>query len=106
GGWNDGTSGAFPDTLTATWNQPENVARAVVYTLDSQKYPASRYGIRDGEIQAYLDGEWHTLAQFSGNTDGVITRSFPPIETKALRLVVRASNNADYSRVVELEAYS
>lgn len=106
GGWNDGTYDAFPDTLTGTWAQPVTVGRVRIYTLNSTKYSASRNGVRDVDIQARVDGSWRTIAQVRGNTDGVIGRSFTAVTTDALRLVVLDSNDHEYSRVVEFQAYT
>jgi alpha-L-rhamnosidase len=105
GGWNDGTAHAFPDTLTATWAQPVAVKHVRIYTLDSAKHPASRYGIRDASVQVKAGGEWKTVADIRNNNVGVIESSFPQTTTEALRLVISDSNDHDFSRIVELEAY-
>ena len=105
GGWNDDTSRAFPDTLTATWAHPVRLARAVVWTLDSQRYPAAKYGIRDYDVEALVDGAWRTLASTRSNVAGRVEHRFDPVEATALRLVVHDSNDHGYSRVIELEAY-
>ncbi|GAA4507298.1 family 78 glycoside hydrolase catalytic domain [Actinoallomurus oryzae] len=105
GGWNDDTAGDFPDTLTATWAAPVSLGRVRVLTLDSGKSPASKVGLRDFDVEALVDGDWHTVATVRGNTAGTVERTFGQVSASALRLVVRDSNDHKYSRVMELEGY-
>lgn len=113
GGWLDGSPGSFPDYLTVVFDERRTLRKAVVYTLDSEAYPASTYGIKDYILQ-YLkragdpnnDDDWETVTTITGNTSGSITHYFSLISTKAIRLNINASNGAnDYSRIIELEAY-
>lgn len=106
GGWNDDTSKAFPDTLTATWARPVTLGRVRVFTLDSARYAASRYGLRDFEIQARTGDGWKTVATVSGNTSGTVDRTFPAVTTTALRLHITDTNDHGYSRVLELQSYA
>jgi alpha-L-rhamnosidase len=105
-GWNDNTVNAFPDTLTATWRAPVTVSRAVVHTLDSATYPAARFGLRDYDVQALVDGDWNTVATVRGNQSGTVTSSFDAVTTTALRLSVADTNDHAFSRVVEFEAFT
>jgi alpha-L-rhamnosidase len=105
-GWNDDTYQSFPDTLTATWDQPVTLRKAVVYTLDSTKYPAAQFGIRDYDVQALVDGQWQTLATVRGNVAGTITSTFGPVATTSLRLSINDTNDHAYSRVIEFEGFS
>ncbi len=73
--WNDNTLGSFPDSLTATWDHPITLRRAVVYRPDSADFPASGYGLRDYDVQALVAGQGQTLAAVRGNTIGKITSS-------------------------------
>lgn len=104
-GWNDNTIRSFPDTLTATWDQPVTLRRAVVYTLDSARYPAADWGLRDYDVQALEDGTWQTVATVRGNLAGTVTSMFDPITTTALRLSISDTNDHAYSRVIEFEAF-
>jgi alpha-L-rhamnosidase len=105
-GWNDGTSKAWPDTLTATWSQPETVGHVRVLTLDTSNQPAANYGLRDYDVQALVDGTWTTVGSVRGNTAATIDTSFAPVDASALRLVITDSNDHTYSRVVEFEAFA
>ena len=98
GGWNDGTAGEFPDTLTATWQSPVTVGRVRIYSVSPV--------IRDFQIQALVDGQWQTVGTVSGNTAAMVERTFAPVSASALRLVVTDSGDHNYSRVLELEAYA
>jgi hypothetical protein len=105
-GWNDGTSRVWPDTFTVDFGGPQQFSRVVLYTLDSERYPAARYGLRDFDVQVMRDGEWATVQSVRGNTQGV--REFaldPVVSTTSVRILALASNNSDYSRIVELEVY-
>lgn len=106
-GWNDATKGSFPDWIQSTFGQPEQVGRVDLYTLDSAKYPAARYGLSDWDVELMVDGAWRTVAQVRGNTAGEVTSAFTPVTATALRVVTLASNEGPtYSRIVELEAYA
>jgi hypothetical protein len=105
-GWNDGTSKVWPDWFEVTFVAPGTVGRVDVYTLNSTKYPAAKYGLRDWDIQALVGSQWQTVAQVRGNTAGLASTTFPAVSASAVRLWLTASNGADdYSRIVELEIY-
>lgn len=105
-GWNDGTSRVWPDTYTAEFGGPQPISRVALYTLDSARYPAARYGLRDFDVQVLRDGTWTTVSSVRGNTLGLVDLTFdPPVTTTSVRIVTLASNSGDYSRIVELEAY-
>lgn len=113
GGWMDDSPGSFPDYLTMVFDERRTLRRAVIYTLDSQAYPASTYGIKDYILQ-YLkrtgdlndDDDWVTVTTITDNTEGSITHYFNLISTGAIRLQINASNGVnDYSRIVEFEAF-
>lgn len=44
GGWNDNTGKTFPDWVVATWAQPVTLSKVDVYTVDSPKDPAVKWG--------------------------------------------------------------
>ncbi|MGR6917585.1 discoidin domain-containing protein [[Actinomadura] parvosata] len=104
-GWNDATARAWPDTLSIALGGPRQVSRVDLYTLDTERYPASRYGLRDWDVQAQVGGQWQTVAQVRGNTAGTARSDFAPVTADAVRIVALASNGAnDYTRVIEVEA--
>ncbi|MET7998454.1 hypothetical protein ABZU76_47055 [Amycolatopsis sp. NPDC005232] len=105
-GWNDGTKSAFPDNYAVTLPAPAAVGRVVTDTLDSTKYPAAKYGLRDFDVQAHVAGAWVTVASVRGNTSGSVTSTFPAVQADGVQIVALDSNDHAYSRIVELEAYS
>lgn len=108
------------------------INRIVVYTLDSSKYPASRYGIKEAWIQVWKDYGWVNVGEIENGyivskTDlsrkpagGVITVKFAPVKTDKIRLVVFRSNDVNMvgegwssdrkseistARVIEIEVF-
>jgi len=111
GGWMDGTQSSFPDYLTLIFNEVRTLSKVKIYTLDSATYPASSYGIKDYELQYLTPGgdpdnedDWETYTTVTNNTEGTITH-YPSISTEAIRLKINDSNDGQYSRIVEFEAY-
>jgi hypothetical protein len=105
-GWNDGTSGVFPDTYGVRFAQPTTVGRVDVLTLDSIRFPAPRFGLRDWDVQVQVGGQWQTVAQVRGNTVGTVSSTFAPVPAEAVQIVALASNDNSSSRIVELEAFT
>jgi hypothetical protein len=107
-GWNDGTSRVWPDTYAVSLvGGAQPISRVVLYTLDSVRFPAVRYGLKDFDVEVLDgDGKWVNVSSVRGNTAGVVDLTFdPPVSTTAVRIVGLASNNNDYSRILELEIY-
>jgi hypothetical protein len=106
-GWNDASRGTFPDWLQVTFDQPQSVGRAELYTLDSAKYPAAGYGLKDWDVQAQVGGSWQTVAEVRNNKAGLTSTTFTPVTATAVRILCLASNEGlTYSRIVELELYA
>ncbi|GAA2077168.1 discoidin domain-containing protein [Actinomadura alba] len=105
-GWNDATRGVFPDTHQIALAEPATISRVETYTLDSARYPAARYGLRDFDVQVRVDGAWQTVHEVRANVVGHVTSTFDAVTADAVRIVGLASNNGDYSRLVEVEVYS
>lgn len=104
-GWNDGTAREWPDTLEVRFGGVREIDRVDLYTLDSALYPAARWGLRDWEVEAMVDGAWLTVAEVRGNAAGVVRSTFDPVDATALRIVALGSNSGDYARIVEIEAF-
>ncbi|HHW18718.1 MAG TPA: flagellar filament capping protein FliD [Firmicutes bacterium] len=107
GGWNDGTQADFTnDWLRINFGTLRTIDTINVYTLDSATYPASAYGIRDFSIEYYDGSSWKQLASYTGNTQGMVSASFEPVTTDSIRIVVKNSNDGQYSRITEVEAFN
>ncbi|MFI7148666.1 discoidin domain-containing protein [Nonomuraea sp. NPDC050022] len=103
-GWNDATARAWPDTVAIALGGARQVSRVDLYTLSTERYPASTFGLRDWDVQVQVGGQWQTVAQVRGNTAGNARSDFAPVTADAVRIVALASNGAnDYTRIVEVE---
>ncbi|MFB4276737.1 MULTISPECIES: discoidin domain-containing protein [unclassified Nonomuraea] len=103
-GWNDATGRAWPDTVAIALGGTRQVSRVDLYTLDTERYPAATFGLRDWDVQAQVGGQWQTVAQVRGNTAGNARSDFAPVGADAVRIVALASNGAnDYTRIIEVE---
>ena len=92
--------------------EKKTVNRMVIYTIDSDEYPAAKFGVRDLSLQFWNDsvGSWASVDRIGkgrgqtgnavhGNESGVMTVRFQPLETSKMRLVVRWTNDSnDYTR--------
>ena len=114
GGWNDGTSGQFPDALQITLPAPRRLDHVVVYSVqDDYASPVeptdamtfTRYGVTAFDVQGFDGVQWVTLASVSGN--GLVKRTvaFSPFTTDRIRILVKASADRTWSRVTEFEAW-
>ena len=106
------------------------VNRAVVYTIDSDKYPAEKFGVRDLMVQYWSNAanSWAMVERFGkskgqagnviqNNKSSVMTLRFQPLRTSRMRFVIRWTNDAkrykrgyyQYAsgtiRVLEVELY-
>ena len=119
--------------LEVTFPGPKKINKVVVYTLDSQKYPASKHGFRGASLQVMgTENTWLTVGRIekgiiiptSASADrqkrpaeGRICFKFRPITTDKIRFVVYQSNDVkrptgsvatrtehSIARIVEIEA--
>jgi hypothetical protein len=102
-GWNDGTPAVFPDTYGVHLPEARQITEVQVQTLDSARYSAAGYGLRDWDVQVRADGRWTTVAEVRDSTAGLVTSRFDPVAADAVQLVIHGTNDARYSRIVELE---
>lgn len=117
GWWNDNTYTVFPDSLTVTLPRAYALSRIVIVTfqddfngLHVEPYLGLRVGgnytIEDFTIEVRKpDGTWVEVAEQEENLDIVREYCFTPILATAYRVTV-SDSYADYSRVVEFEAYA
>lgn len=97
--------------VVAEFPEPKMVNRAVIYTIDSEEFPAKDYGVRDMALQYWnktvdtwaavervgkIKGQ--TTNAIHGNKSGVIAFRFKPVETPRMRLVVRWTNDSKERR--------
>ena len=83
------------------------VNRVVIYTINSQKFPADKFGVRDVSIQYWNDtvNTWASLERLGkvkgqttnairGNKSGIITFRANPVKTSRIRVIVRWTNDS------------
>ena len=114
-GWNDATSGTFPDWLQINFNGTKTIDHVVVYSVqDDFQHPVeptdtmtfTRYGLTSFDVQAWNGTNWVTLASVTGNNLIKRTVSFPAYATDRIRINVTATADGVWSRITEVEAWS
>lgn len=110
GGWNDATSGVWPDWIEVDFNNSYNISEIDVITHGSATPPTLQttcgiYGITAFDAQYWNGSAWLTVpgGSITGNNKCWRQIQFAPVSTNKIRLVVNNGNG--YSRVVELEAW-
>ena len=113
GGWNDATSGVFPDWVQINFNGSKTIDRVVVYTLqDNYSNPIeptdtstfSIYGLTDFTVQGWNGSAWVVLGIVTGNNLVKRTVTFTPFTTDRIRLNITGARST-WSTLVELEAW-
>ncbi|MFN2391340.1 MAG: discoidin domain-containing protein, partial [Pyrinomonadaceae bacterium] len=115
GAWRDTTPGSFPDLLQVDFNGSKTIDEINVFSVqDDNLSPIdptentlfSIYGITSFDVQYWNGSSWITVPNGSIiNTNKVWTKiQFSPITTTKIRVVVNSAL-ANYSRIVELEAW-
>ncbi len=88
--------------------EEELVTRVIVHTIDSEKYPASQYGISDFAVQYWTPhangwkhvdrigkkiGDQHNSIR--NNKEGRVVVRFKPVRTPKIRLLIRLTNDTE-----------
>lgn len=96
--WADATNRHWPDWHQLDWDTGITARRVDVVTL-----PAVQGGLRDFDVQVWVESTWQTVATVRGNTDTTVSSTFAPRTTKAVRILTLAGNGlGDQSRIVEV----
>jgi len=87
------------------------ITRVIIHTVDSEKYPARKYGVSDLGVQFWAPQaqSWQNMERLNkkvgdqhnsirGNTDGRIVVRFQPVRTSKVRVVVRLTNDTETYR--------
>ncbi|MBV9469658.1 MAG: discoidin domain-containing protein, partial [Abitibacteriaceae bacterium] len=78
-----------PDTLQITFPVPRTINRMVALCY----LPAVNPSPRDWEFQAQVNGKWQTLAAAKNDWAWAIERSFAPVTTSRIRMVITRIND-------------
>ncbi len=102
GGWNDATESEFPDWLEVSLAEPAEIRAVRVLTLE----PAERYGIRDFDVEVRRGDAWVTCAEVRDNEEAAVVVPVPSVRSDRVRIVIHASNDDAYSRIVAVGVYA
>ncbi|MDE0020791.1 MAG: hypothetical protein OXT69_05375 [Candidatus Poribacteria bacterium] len=85
------------------FDKPRKAARVVLHSVNTERYPATRFGIRDVLVQYWDDAQrlWVNAGEARGNQLPRLAVSFDPVETQYLRaaaLWVNGSQKQDAFR--------
>lgn len=94
--WEDTTPNAFPDWLEIELPEAHSIGRVVVYPFDKS--------LKDYAVQAFVEGDWKTVAEVKGQNDEELIHNVEPVKTNRIRLLVTATNGAN-AKVTEVEVY-
>ncbi len=108
GGGLDGTSSSALGWVVINLAEEKLVTRVIVHTVDSEKYPASQYGVSDFAVQYWTPhakgwksvdrigkkiGEQHNSIR--NNKQGRVVVRFKPVRTPRIRLLIRLTNDTE-----------
>ncbi|RKU13538.1 hypothetical protein C6502_04020 [Candidatus Poribacteria bacterium] len=108
GGGIQGTASTAVGWVVIQLAAEELVTRVIVHTVDSEKYPASQYGISDFAVQYWTPhantwkhvdrvgkkiGDQHNSIR--NNTQGRVVVRFRPVRTSKIRLLIRLTNDTE-----------
>jgi hypothetical protein len=118
--WSSDPSKGLPASLTMEWDEPVSVKSVQLvfdtglhrhltlshhdgYTAKMGWGAAQPETVRDYEIEGFVDGEWRTLVEVTGNYQRLRRHGLAgALKLTALRTVVHATNGLDHARVMEL----
>jgi ketosteroid isomerase-like protein len=88
--------------------EEKQIGRVVVYTVDSEKYPADEYGVSDLLLQYWAESgrSWFNVDRYGkavgqkhdsilNNKSGRIVFRFKPVKTDKIRLAIRWTNDTE-----------
>jgi hypothetical protein len=111
--WISNPEVAFPQALTLEW--PARVRfNQVELLFDSNLNREYRYIepltvppelVRDYEIQAWIEGQWQSLAQETGNRMRRRLHTFGTVDSTGLRVVIGATNGDPSARICGIRVY-
>ena len=104
----DGTAASAVGWAVIQFAEEELVTRLIVHTVDSEKYPASQYGISDFTVQYWTPhaNAWKHVDRIGkkigsqhnsirNNKEGRVVVRFKPVRTSKIRLLIRLTNDTE-----------
>ena len=111
------TNFAEPEWLALEWDKPQTISTVrIVFddnvdvelnTLHHHRTPEVIFPelVRDYAVEVERNGKWEEIVAVTENRRRQRVHSFPPVATRRLRIVVKASNGVAQARIVSLRAY-
>ena len=94
------------------------VTRVILHTVDSEKYPAAQYGVRDFVVQYWppQSGGWQNVERSTkkvgdqydsirDNKQGRVVVRFRPVKTSKFRVLIRWTNDTEMYRKTRFNRY-
>jgi len=115
--WNDGSSSSFPDWLEVNFNGMKTIREIDVFTVQDSfqspidptpATPFTLYGVRNYEVQYWTGSVWTPVPGGTVTNNNLVWRqfTFAAISTSRIRVLVSATADNIWSRIVEVEAYA
>ena len=113
-GWHDATVNDFPDWLEVSFGGLKKISEVHVFSVqDNYSSPVEPteamtfqfFGITAMHLEQWDGSAWQPIPGASIASNNLVWRkfAFSPVTTTKIRVVV--DNTADYSRIIEVEAY-
>jgi hypothetical protein len=98
---------AEPQWATLTWSTAVTFDEVSVYHIGSARPEFASLNTSDYTIQTWDGADWVTQASVVGNTAGVVSSTFAPVTTTALRLYITKAaqqdgGDYDMARIMEV----
>ncbi len=116
GGWNDATSGAFPDWVEVAFSATKTINEINVFTIqDNYGAPVvptetmtfSKFGIKDFTVQYWNGSSWVTIQNGTVTGNNLVWKklTFTGVQTSKIRININKTADGSYSRIAEIEAW-
>lgn len=115
--WNDGSASTFDDWLQVDFSGSQTINEIDVFSLQDNfafavtptlSMTCALYGLRDFEVQYWNGSAWVTVTGGNVTSNNLVWRrfTFTAVTTTKIRILVHASQDGVYSRIVEVEAWT
>ncbi len=115
--WNDGTASTFDDYLQIDFNATYSIGEIDVIGVQDNLYApitptlvltSTLYGLKDFDVQYWNGAAWTTVTggTITGNNKVWKQFTFASVSTTKIRVLVHATQDGVWSRIVELEAWT
>lgn len=111
--WRSDPSSPLPHWIELAWDAPQQVSQVQLtfagnLLREYHAYPPLHrdpQSVRAYDLQAFVDGDWVTVASESHNYSNRVVHDFDAVTTDRLRVVVQATNGDDAAGIYEIRCY-